>query len=251
MDTLDSKKTKTGEKIQEIHSSDEYDKGLQFSHQKLVIAHFSATHYIYNSKIDQFMEEQCRVSNEIKFLSVTADESEKTRQLYRREKVDKIPYFAFYKKTEKINEVAGFQPKRLVDDILYYSDDPLISPVVVQLKSEDEFEKLIKDHKFDRKMIVLSVGKNRCPPCAKIYPSVVKLASQMAGKAVFARMNADENDWCMEILRGITDVRRVPAFLFFENGELCGTYVGSSMSALIREIGRLQSEQRASAQVWK
>ncbi|KAL3621406.1 Thioredoxin-like protein cdsp32, chloroplastic [Castilleja foliolosa] len=233
-------------RIQEIHCSEEYDKGLQISHQKLVIAQFSASHYIHNSKIEQFMEEQCRLSNEIKFLYITANDSEKIKQLCRREKIDKIPYFVFYKKKVKINEVAGFQRKRLVEDILYYKDDHLTSSVV-QLKCKDDFEKLIKDRKFDHRIVIINVCKNRCTPCAKIYPSVVKLASQMAGKAMFARMNVDENDWCMEMLRGVTDIRKVPAFLFFGNGELQGTFVGSSMSGLIKELVRLQSEQRDSA----
>ncbi|PIN09488.1 Thioredoxin [Handroanthus impetiginosus] len=236
---LDLEKTKTGEKIQEFHCVEEYDNNLQiFSQEKLVIAHFSASHYKYNAKIQQFMEEQCRLSNEVKFLHVMANESEKTRQLCRRENIEEIPHFVFYRKTEKIHEEAGFQRQKLVSNILYYRDDPF-SPVV-QLQSREDLQKLIKVHKLDDKLIVLKVGKRQCRPCVKIYPSVLKLASQMVGRAVFARMNADENESCMKILREM-DILKVPTFLFVRNGEFCGRYVGSCASTLIREIVKLRS----------
>ncbi|KAK4437602.1 Thioredoxin-like protein CDSP32, chloroplastic [Sesamum alatum] len=120
---------------------------------------------------------------------------------------------------EKIHEEEGFQPEKLVSNILYYGDDPFSH--VVQLQSGEDLEKLIKVHRIDHKLIVVNVGMTQCIPCVKIYPSVLKLASQMAGRVVFARMNADENDSCMQMLREM-DVSRVPAFLFLKNGELCG-----------------------------
>ncbi|KAK6118691.1 hypothetical protein DH2020_047604 [Rehmannia glutinosa] len=226
-----------------LNCSEEYDKEIQFSPEKLVIAHFSATYYKHNSKIQRFMEEQfIRLSNHIKFLYVMANESEKTRQLCRREKIEKIPHFVFYKKTEKIHEVSGFQPEKLVNDVLYYVDDHPFSPVA-RLRSREDLEKLIEANRD--KLIVLNVGKRKCVPCAKIYPSVLKLASQMGRGAVFARMDADESDSTMQMVREM-DVVRVPAFLFFRNGEMCGEYVGSNMSALIRETEKLLAEYKGS-----
>lgn len=235
-DDLDFEKIKTGEKIQEVHSIDEYDKELQLPTKKLVIAHFSATHYKHTNVIHQFMKEQCRVSNEVMFLHVTADESEKTRQLCSRENIDKIPYFVFYRKTERIHEEAGFQREKLVSNMLYYIDDPFWP--VAQLQYMEDLEKLIEIHKLDNKLIVVNVGMRNCVPCVKIYPSVVKLASYMSGRVIFARMNADEDDKCMKMLREM-GVFKVPAFLFLKNGELCGRYIGSNMSSLIREIVKI------------
>ncbi|KAL2254909.1 thioredoxin-like protein CDSP32, chloroplastic [Sesamum indicum] len=243
-DNLDFAKTETGEKILEIHCTSEYDKGLQLSQEKLVIAHFSARHYKYNLIIQRFMEERCRISSDVNFLHVMANDTEKIRQLCRRENIEKIPYFVFYKKMENIHEEEGFQPKKLVSNILYYGHDAF-SPVV-QLQSGEDLEKLIKVHKIDHKLIVVNVGMRRCIPCVKIYPSVLKLASQMADRVVFARMNADENNSCMKMLREI-GVSRVPAFLFLKNGELCGRYIGSCASTLIREIMKLRADQTITA----
>ncbi|KAL0365700.1 UNVERIFIED_CONTAM: Thioredoxin-like protein CDSP32, chloroplastic [Sesamum angustifolium] len=174
-DNLEFEKMETGEKIQEIHCTSEYDKGLQLSQEKL-------------RKSGNYAGEK---------------------------NIEKIPYFVFYKKMENIHEEEGFQPQKLVSNILYYGHDAF-SPVV-QLQSGEDLEKLIKIHKIDHKLIVVNVGMRQCIPCVKIYPSVLKLASQMADRVVFARMNADENDSCMKMLREI-DVSRVPAFLFLKNG---------------------------------
>ncbi|GER50220.1 CDSP32 protein [Striga asiatica] len=218
------------ERIKRIHSLEEFDEHLLFSEEKLVIAHFSTGHYKYNSRIRHFMEEQCIVSNEVKFLYILANENKKTEQLCKREKIDEIPHFIFYRKTaKKINQASGFQPRKLADDILFYGYDPF-SPVV-EVKSRDDLENLIKV----RKLVVVNVVKDWCSPCAKIYPGVIKVASQMTNKVVFARINVDENDGFMGMMREM-DVRRVPAFLFFENGNFCGRYVGSNMSVLIRRL---------------
>ncbi|KAL7156377.1 hypothetical protein ABFS83_02G005300 [Erythranthe nasuta] len=234
--------TKNREKIQQIHSIEEYDSELQsVSQEKLVVAHFSATHYKYNILIQQFMKEQRSISNGIKFLHVMANESDKTMQLCRREKIDKIPYFIYYKKAEKIHEEAGFRPEKLLGDILYYVEDPFSQ--VVQLKRMGDFEKLIKAHKFDNKLIVVNVGKRNCIPCVKIYPSVIELAGQMAGRVIFGRMNVDDGDEvCMKKMLTEIDVYKVPAFLFMRNGEFCGRYIGSCPSTLVREITKLQND---------
>ncbi|KAL7118493.1 hypothetical protein ACP275_02G005200 [Erythranthe tilingii] len=243
VDNPGSKFMENGEKIQQIHSIEEYDSELQSSsHEKLVVAHFSATHYKYNILIQQFMEQEQRsISNGIKFLHVMADESDKTMQLCRREKIVRIPYFIYYKKAQKIHEEAGFRPEKLLGDILYYVEDPFSQ--VVQLKRVADFEKLIKAHKFDNKLIVVNVGKRNCIPCVKIYPSVIELAGQMAGRVIFGRMNVDDGDE-MRVKKMLTeiDVYRVPAFLFMRNGEFCGRYIGSCPSTLIREIARLQND---------
>ncbi|KAL8060144.1 hypothetical protein ABFX02_02G005300 [Erythranthe guttata] len=230
-----------GEKVQQIHSIEEYDSELQSSsHGKLVVAHFSATHYKYNILMQQFMEEQCSISNDIKFLHVMANESDKTMRLCRREKIDKIPYFLLYKNTERIHEESGFRPEKLLGDILYYVEDPFSQ--VVQLKRVGDFEKLIKAHKFDNKLIVVNVGKRNCIPCVKIYPSVIELAGQMAGRVIFGRMNVDDGDeMCTKNMLTEIDVYKVPAFLFMRNGEFCGRYIGSCPSTLIREITKLQN----------
>lgn len=56
---------------------------------------------------------------------------------------------------------------------------------------------------------------------------------------VFARMNGDENESCMEFLR-IMEVVEVPTFVFIRDGKICGRYVGSGKGEFIGEILRYQ-----------
>ena len=120
--------------------------------------------------------------------------------------------------------------------MLYYGDS---HSGVVQLHSGEDVEKLIEEHKADHKLIVLDVGLKHCGPCVKVYPTVIKLSRQMAESVVFARMNGDENDSCMQFLRDM-DVVEVPTFLFIRDGQIRGRYVGSGKGELIGEILRYQ-----------
>lgn len=99
-------------------------------------------------------------------------------------------------------------------------------------------EKLIEEHKTDNKLLVLDVGLKHCGPCVKVYPTVVKLSRQM-DTVVFARMNGDENESCMQFLKDM-NVIQVPTFLFIRDGEICGRYVGSGKGDLIGEILKYQ-----------
>jgi Thioredoxin len=73
----------------------------------------------------------------------------------------------------------------------------------------------------------------------QVYPTVVKLSRSMADFVVFARMNGDENESCMEFLKDM-GVVEVPTFLFIREGEICGRYVGSGKGELVGEILRYQ-----------
>lgn len=163
------------------------------------------------------------------------DESEHTKELCNREKIEKVPHFSFYKNMEKIHEEEGIGPDQLEGDVLYYGDN---HSAVVQLHSRDDVEKLIGEHKEDHKLIVLDVGLKHCGPCVKVYPTVIKLSKKM-DTVVFARMNGDENESCMRFLKDM-NVVEVPTFLFIRDGEIKGRYVGSGKGELIGEILRYQ-----------
>ncbi|KAK3231911.1 hypothetical protein Dsin_003792 [Dipteronia sinensis] len=230
-----TKKIDSDERVQNIHSIDEFDEALKLAKNKLVVIEYAASHSARSSRIYPFMVDLSRQCNDVEFLLVMGDESEKTRELCKREKIDKVPHFSFYKNMEKIHEEEGIGPDQLIGDVLYYGDN---HSAVVQLHSRDDVEKLIEEHKVDHKLLVLDVGLKHCGPCVKVYPTVIKLSRQM-DNVVFARMNGDENDSCMLFLKDM-DVVEVPTFLFIRDGEICGRYVGSGKGELIGEILRYQ-----------
>lgn len=230
------RKAPSDDRVQQVHSIDEFDDALQTAKNKLVVVEYAASHSYHSRKIYPFMVDLSRTCNDVEFLLVMGDESEETKALCAREKIEKVPHFSFYKSMEKIHEEEGIGPDELIGDVLYYGDN---HSAVVQLHCREDVEALIDVHQKDGKLIVLDVGLKHCGPCVKVYPTVVKLSKQMTDTVVFARMNGDENDSCMQFLKDM-DVVEVPTFLFIRDGEISGRYVGSGKGELIGEILRYQ-----------
>lgn len=225
------------ERVRQVHSAEEFDEALRAAKDKLVVVEFAASHSQSSSRIYPFMVDLSRTCNDVVFLLVMGDDSESTKQLCRRENIEVVPHFSFYKNLEKVHEEEGIGPEELAGDVLYYGGDA--GSAVALLHSRDDVERLIDGNAADGKLIVLDVGLKHCGPCVKVYPTVVKLSRQMADTVVFARMNGDENDSCMQFLKDM-DVVEVPTFLFIRNGAVCGRYVGSGKGELIGEILRYQ-----------
>ncbi|KAL5198190.1 hypothetical protein ABZP36_001702 [Zizania latifolia] len=223
------------ERVVKVHSAEEFDGALRAAKNRLVVVEFAASHSANSSRIYPCMVQLSRTCGDVDFLLVMGDESEATQELCRREGITAVPHFSFYKGTEKVHEEEGIGPDQLAGDVLYYGDH---HSAVVQLHSRDDVESLISEHRGEGgKLVVLDVGLKRCGPCVKVYPTVVKLSRTMADTTVFARMNGDENDSCMEFLRDM-DVVEVPTFVFIKDGEIVGRYVGSGRGELVGEILR-------------
>ena len=62
-----------------------------------------------------------------------------------------------------------------------------------------------------------------CGPCRSMIPILVRVAEQYDGKALIAKVNTDENqELAMQF-----NVRNIPYFLFFKNGEVVDRHVGT------------------------
>ncbi|CAN6481615.1 unnamed protein product [Victoria cruziana] len=223
------------ERVQKVHSIAEFDEALKQAKSRLVVVEYATSNSDQSKRIYPFMVNLSKTCSDVNFLLVMGDESEEMKTLCAREKVERVPHFSFYKNMEKIHEEEGIGPDELVGDVLYYGDND--SPVQ-QLHSREDVEGLIRQHKTDGKLIVLDVGLKHCGPCVKVYPTVVKLSKQM-DNVVFARMNGDENESCMQFLKEM-EVVQVPTFVFVRDGVLLGRYVGSGKGELIGEILRYQ-----------
>ncbi|XP_062187325.1 thioredoxin-like protein CDSP32, chloroplastic [Phragmites australis] len=223
------------ERVVQVHSIEEFDGALKAAKNRLVVVEFAASHSESSSQIYPTMVQLSRTCGDVDFLLVMGDESEATKELCRREGITQVPHFSFYKGAEKVHEEEGIGPEQLAGDVLYYGDN---HQAVVQLHSREGVEALINEHRGEEgKLVVLDVGLKHCGPCVKVYPTVVKLSRTMAESTVFARMNGDENDSCMEFLRDM-DVVEVPTFLFIKDGKIAGRYVGSGKGELVGEILR-------------
>ncbi|KAL2895286.1 Thioredoxin-like protein CDSP32 chloroplastic [Bienertia sinuspersici] len=223
------------QRVQRVHSAEEFDAALRAAKDRLVVVEFAKRDSDQSSQIYPFMVQLSRTCNDVDFILVMGDESDATKALCLRENIDQVPHFSFYKSMTKIHEEEAIGPDQLEGDVLYYGDS---HSGVVQLHSRADVERLIDEHRGNGKLIVLDVGLKHCGPCVKVYPTVVKLSRQME-TVVFARMNGDENESCMEFLRDM-EVVEVPTFVFIRDGKICGRYVGSGKGELIGEILRYQ-----------
>ncbi|KAI3859818.1 hypothetical protein MKW92_048344 [Papaver armeniacum] len=228
--TATKKGKSSSERVQQVHSIEEFDQALHTARDKLVVA---ASYSKHNHKIYPFMADLSKRCNDAEFVLVMGDESEKTRALCEREKIEKVPQFNFYKSMEKIHEEGGIIGRDdLMRDVLYYGHN---RSGVIQLHSRKDVENLIEEHRIDNKLIVLDIGLKHCGPCVKVYPTVLMLSRLMEDNVVFARMDGDENDSCRQFLKDM-EVVKAPTFMFLRDGVMCGRYVGSGKVELIREI---------------
>jgi len=70
-----------------------------------------------------------------------------------------------------------------------------------------------------------------CGPCKMVAPILDKLATEMAGKLVVAKVNTDENnEWA-----GKYGVQGIPTMLFISGGKIVHRQVGAMPETMLRE----------------
>lgn len=70
-----------------------------------------------------------------------------------------------------------------------------------------------------------------CGPCKMMTPVIDELSTEYAGKAVIGKLNVDDNP---EVPMNY-NVRGIPTFLFFKNGELKDKIVGATTKQAIKD----------------
>ncbi len=71
-----------------------------------------------------------------------------------------------------------------------------------------------------------------CGPCKMVAPILDKLAKELAGKAIVAKVNTDEHsEWAMKF-----GVQGIPTMLFIHNGKVVHRQVGALPEPMLREI---------------
>ena len=70
-----------------------------------------------------------------------------------------------------------------------------------------------------------------CGPCKAMNPVIEELATEYDGKAVIAKLNVDENPNVPTQF----NVRGIPTFLLFKNGELQDKIVGATSKKILQD----------------
>lgn len=97
------------------------------------------------------------------------------------------------------------------------------------------FDAFVRQHP----LVVVDFWATWCPPCRLIAPSIDALAKEMAGRAVFAKLDADANPRVMSAF----GVQGLPTLLVFKDGRLVDRLVGAMPKPQIaahveRHLGR-------------
>lgn len=103
-------------------------------------------------------------------------------------------------------------------------------PVVRQIKSSHEFDRLIEKHATQTGLpVIADFYSDGCGPCRQIAPVYAKLAKKTGlENAVFIKINTQ----AVPDLAGRFNVRSIPTFIFFHNGKKVDLLSGASEQAL-------------------
>jgi len=81
------------------------------------------------------------------------------------------------------------------------------------------------------KLTVIDLWAEWCGPCRMMTPVIEELSKEYEGKAVIGKLNVDENP---EVPSN-NNVRGIPTFLFFKNGELVDKVVGAQTKKFLQD----------------
>ena len=94
---------------------------------------------------------------------------------------------------------------------------------------------------LDSKQVTLiDLWAEWCGPCKAMNPIITELSAEYEGKALIAKIDVDNNP----VTPDKFNVRGIPTFLFFKNGELAEKLVGATSKKVLKDkIDALLAEQ--------
>ncbi|KAE8659834.1 Thioredoxin-like protein CDSP32 [Hibiscus syriacus] len=130
-----TKSAPSDERVQKVHSIEEFDEALQKAKNKLVVVEYATSYSYHSSRIYPFMVELSRTCNDVEFILVMGDESDKTRELCQREKITKLHS---REDVEKLIDYHKLDHKLIVLDVGLKHCGPCVKvyPTVVKLSKQ-------------------------------------------------------------------------------------------------------------------
>jgi len=102
-------------------------------------------------------------------------------------------------------------------------------PIVRQIRSTHEFDRLMKKHSTQTGLpVIVDFYSDGCGPCRMIAPIFKKLAQELEGKAVFVKVDTNQ----LHELSSRYGVRSLPTFKFFLGGRKVNEFSGAGEQQL-------------------
>lgn len=95
--------------------------------------------------------------------------------------------------------------------------------------TDDAFEKTVLKSEVP---VVVDFWAPWCGPCKMVAPILDKLAEDLAGKIIIAKVNTDENpQWAQSF-----NVQGIPTMLFIADGKVVHQQVGALPEPMLRSV---------------
>jgi len=95
--------------------------------------------------------------------------------------------------------------------------------------TDAEFEKVVLKSSLP---VIVDFWAPWCGPCRMVAPVLDKLAKELDGKLVIAKVNTDENpQWATKY-----NVQGIPTMLMVSGGKIVHTQVGALSEGMLREV---------------
>ena len=95
--------------------------------------------------------------------------------------------------------------------------------------TDDNFQKDVIENE---KVTLIDLWAEWCGPCKLMGPVIDELAVDFEGKAVIGKLDVDTNPKTTEKL----NVRGIPTFILYKNGEIIGKVVGITSKKVLAEL---------------
>ncbi|XP_077284164.1 thioredoxin 2 [Arctopsyche grandis] len=104
----------------------------------------------------------------------------------------------------------------------------------MHITSKDQFETQLAE--AGGKLVVVDFFATWCGPCRMITPRLEELANEMADTLVVLKVDVDE----LEELAMKYDIKSLPTFVFFKNGNKIDEFTGANFDKLKSFVDKLK-----------
>jgi thioredoxin 1 len=113
-----------------------------------------------------------------------------------------------------------------------YNNSKQSYPNVPITITDYNFNELVNKYNF----LIVDFWAAWCGPCKMVSPIIEQLSIELAGKAVFGKLNVDENPYVSNAF----GIQSIPTLIIFKNGRLIDRIVGAmTKSQLLSRISSL------------
>lgn len=95
--------------------------------------------------------------------------------------------------------------------------------------TDESFEKIVMQSELP---VIVDFWAPWCNPCKMIAPTLDKLAKELDGKIVIAKVNTDDHaEWMQKF-----GIQGIPTLLFVSNGKVVHRQVGALPEKMLRDV---------------